>query len=313
MSSGFPNLSGGQEDPEEGFWSSFSNVMMVILKIFLLVIVIMALNNRNLLDDLKNNVQAKEAAEKEAKQAHLLAQSSLKANASLEEQLAYFQQRSSYLDLELLRSRAETEETRKISTNRKAELARLQTISHTQAEALASRDKTVGELQDAIAGLSTDFERTKIQLTAASDRATNKEIELTNLRNKYNESDKKLLSLQGEFTELDRKYQKLLKPARSSASKQVVEVMFRKSGYSIRKTGEDSYRTIDRPALEKELEGLKTRFGNDLYVKIIIPDNSGLSYSEAWSFTNSILSRYDYYYNQPDGTVPASPAANAAP
>ena len=313
MNSGFPNLNGGQEEPEEGFWPSFSNVMMVILKIFLLVIVIMALNNRNLLDDLKNTVQAKEAAQKEAKQAHLLAQSSLKANASLEEQLAYFQQRSSYLDLELLRSRAETEETRKVSNNRKVELDRLQTISHEQAEALVSRDKTVGELQDALAGLSTDFERTKIQLTAASDRATNKEIELTNLRNKYNESDKKLLSLQGEFTELDRKYQKLLRPARSSASKQVVEVMFRKSGYSIRKTGEDSYRTIDRPALEKELEGLKTQLGNDLYVKIIIPDNSGLSYSEAWSFTNSILSRYDYYYNQPDSTVPTGPAADTAP
>ena len=75
MNSGFPNLTGGQEDMEEGFWSSFSNVMMVILKIFLLVMVIMALNNRNLLDDLKHSVQAKETAQEEAKQAFHLAQS----------------------------------------------------------------------------------------------------------------------------------------------------------------------------------------------------------------------------------------------
>ena len=66
MNSGFPSLTGGQDDLEEGFWSSFSNVMMVILKIFLLVIVIMALNNRNLLDDLKHSVRAQEVAQQEA-------------------------------------------------------------------------------------------------------------------------------------------------------------------------------------------------------------------------------------------------------
>lgn len=311
MNSGFPNLSGGQEDLEEGFWSSFSNVMMVILKIFLLVIVIMALNNRNLLDDLKNTVQAKEEAQEETKQALHLAQSSLKANATLEEQLTYFQQRSSSLELELLRSRAEAEESRKVSTSRKAELTRLEAISHEQAEALVSRDKTVGELQAKLTGLTAEQERTQSELIAARDSANRKETELVSLRTKYNESDAKLLSLQGEFTELDKKYQKLLKPARSASNKQVVEVMYRKTGYSLRKPGDASYRNLDRSALESELGALKTQFGTDLYVKIIIPDNSGLSYSEAWGFTNNILSRYDYYYNQAGSTAPTVPEARS--
>jgi chromosome segregation ATPase len=313
MNSGFPNLSGGQEDLEESFWSSFSNVMMVILKIFLLVIVIMALNNRNLLDDLKNNVQAKEEAQEEAKLALHLAQSSLKANASLEEQLAYFQQRSSSLDLELLRSRAEAEGARNLSNNQKAELNRLQALNKEQADTLVNRNKILGELQGKLTGLMVEKERTQSELAAARDNTTRMETELSSLRTKYNESDIKLLSLQGEFTELDKKYQKLLKPARSASNKQVVEVLYQKTGYSLRKAGEGSYRNLDRASLENELGALKTQFGNDLYVRIVIPDNSGLSYSEAWSFTNQILSRYDYYYNQTPSSAPAPPVGSPSP
>jgi hypothetical protein len=43
---------------------------------------------------------------------------------------------------------------------------------------------------------------------------------------------------------------------------------------------------------------LKNKLKDKLYVKIIIPEESGLSYNEAWSFTKDILSRYDYYYQE---------------
>jgi myosin heavy subunit len=311
MNSGFPSLSGGHDDMEEGFWSSFSNVMMVILKIFLLVIVVMALNNRNLLDDLKHSVRAKEVALEEAQKAAVEAQKSaqkaefqIKENATLEDQLEYLQQRSSSLEMELLRSRAETEEAHTASSNQNAELTRLQALSGEQASAIASRDKTLNDLQSQFAGVMAERERSQSELTAARDSATSKETELTSLRSKVDESEKKLLSLQGDYTSLDQKYQKLLKPARSAKGKQVVEVVYSKSGYSIRKPGEGAARSVGRDALESELGGLKTQYGTDLYVKVIIPDNSGLSYNDAWRFTNDILSKYDYYH-QPDSSTPA--------
>ena len=31
-------------------------------------------------------------------------------------------------------------------------------------------------------------------------------------------------------------------------------------------------------------------------MKLIIPEDSGLSYTEAWTFTRDILGQYDYYY-----------------
>ncbi len=293
MSSGFPSLSGGSgDDLEESFWSSFSNVMMVILKIFLLVIVLMALNNRNLIDDLKNSVRAKEVAiqqaqqaddqaKKAAQQAQLASQQAefqLKAKASLEDQLEYLQQRVSSLEMDLLSSRAEAEQAKAANMERDQALVRLQTLTKEQTDALSERDKTLGGLQSEIA---------------------TKNLEITGLRTQIDDSQKKLLSLQGDYTSLDQKYQKLLRPARSPKGKQVAEVVYSKAGYSLKKPNEVNARTVDRTTLEMELAGLKAKLAKDLYVKVIIPDNSGLSYNEAWRFTNDMLSKYDYY-EQPD-------------
>ena len=296
MSSGFPSLSGGGgEDLEEGFWSSFSNVMMVILKIFLLVIVLMALNNRNLLDDLKHSVRAKEAAQQQAEQASIEAEKAaqqaqqasekaefqLKANASLEDQLEYLQQRVASLEMDLLSSRAETEQARNTNSSRDTELTRLQALTAQQVDSLAEKDRSLNGLQADLAAKTT---------------------ELTGLRVQVDDSQKKLLSLQGEYTSLDQKYQKLLRPARSAKGKQVAEVVYSKAGYTLRKPGEAAARGVGRPALEDELAGLKAQYGSQLYVKVVIPDNSGLSYNEAWRFTNDMLSKYDYY-QQPDSST----------
>jgi chromosome segregation ATPase len=292
MNNGFPSLSGAQDDSEEGFWSSFSNVILVILKIFLLVIIVMALNNRNLLDELKHSVRAQEVAQQEAESAATQAQQlavaaqksaqvaefQLKANATLEEQLDYLQQRSASLEMDLLRSRAEAEETRTTSSSKDAELSRLQALTQEQASTLTQREQSFSMLQTELASKNT---------------------EALGLRTKVDESEKKLLSIQGELTELDQKYQKLLQPARSAKGKKVVEVMYSKSGYSIRKPGESAARSVSREALEGELAGLKAQHSTELYVKVVIPDNSGLSYNEAWRFTNDMLTKYDYYTAPP--------------
>lgn len=305
MSGGFPSLSGGQEELEEGFWSSFSNVMMVILKIFLLVIVIMALNNRNLLDDLQHSVRAKENAQQAAQEAASHAQQAeraaakaaqvaeyrLQEKATLEEQLEYLQQRVSSLEMELLQSQAETEQVRSSGANQAAEVARLQQANQAQADSLSLKEKSLVDLQTEL---------------------NNKGAEIAGLRTKVDESEKKLLSLQGDYSALDEKYQKLLRPVRSSKNKQVVEVTYGKGGYSIRPPSDAAAHGVGRDGLDSELAALKARYGNELYVKVIIPGNSGLSYNEAWRFTNDVLSKYDYYY-QPDHSTPAETQPANAP
>ena len=284
----FASLISSRDEYEESFWPSFTDIMMVITMIFLIVTVAVVLTNTRLLDNLRHSVLAEQVAQQEAQKlavdaqraaqeaqkANQQAEFQLKANATLEEQLDYLQQRTASLEMELLRSRATTEEARATSTSKDAELARLQALSSTQADTLGLRDKAIQELQ----------------ITLES-----KETDMAGLRTKVDESEKKLLSMQGEYTELDQKYQKLLKPARSTKGKQVVEVVYSKSGYSIRKPGDASSRSVTRAALESELGALKAQHSTDLYVKVIIPDNSGLSYNDAWRFTSDMLSKYDYY------------------
>ena len=47
--------------------------------------------------------------------------------------------------------------------------------------------------------------------------------------------------------------------------------------------------------LEKKLKQLQQQDADNLYIKIIIPENSGLSYNEAWNLTSRLL-KYDYYH-----------------
>ena len=284
----FASLISGRDEFEESFWPSFTDVMMVITMIFLIVTVAVVLTNTRLLDDLRHSVKAEQSAQqsaqkaaeealqasRQAQKAEQLAEFQLKANASLEEQLEYLQQRSSSLEMELLRSRAAAEATASAASERDALLSRLEAQQSEYGNTLKLREQSIAILQTEL---------------------NSKNTEIAGLTSKADQSEKQLLSLQGEYTELDQKYQKLLKPARSSKGKQVVEVVYSKSGYNIRKPGEATLRNIGRAALDAELSALKAQHGTELYVKVVIPDNSGLSYNEAWRFTSEMLAKYDYY------------------
>lgn len=284
----FASLISGRDEFEESFWPSFTDVMMVITMIFLIVTVAVVLTNTRLLDDLRHSVKAEQSAQqsaqkaaeealqasRQAQKAEQLAEFQLKANASLEEQLEYLQQRSSSLEMELLRSRAAAEATASAASERDALLSRLEAQQSEYGNTLKLREQSIAILQTEL---------------------NSKNTEIAGLTSKADQSEKQLLSLQGEYSELDQKYQKLLKPARSSKGKQVVEVVYSKSGYNIRKPGEATLRNIGRAALDAELSALKAQHGTELYVKVVIPDNSGLSYNEAWRFTSEMLAKYDYY------------------
>ena len=105
-----------------------------------------------------------------------------------------------------------------------------------------------------------------------------------------------------KFVVLEDKYNKLIGPARSPLGKMVAAVQYaREDGrYRIlfKNVDADSFEEVDRRQLDEKLGRLKTQFGGKLYVKVIIPEDSGLSYNEAWNFTRDILSRYDYYYQE---------------
>lgn len=338
------------ENTEDSFWPSFTDIMMVIVMTFLLVTVAVVMSNTRLLDELKSSLVAEE-------QASQLAEFTLQENATLEEQLEYFQQHSSALELELLRNRAQDEETRKQLAQSMAEVSRLEDLELSQARTIKRREQELAAVQQALqqqANTSSQLqselsqsqqelasERTRLQseltlaqeklvlestrlqgeldtakqslaletgrlqselesarneLAASQQEIQNSEQSLATLREQTATESLRLASLEGEYEALNQKYQKLLKPTRSSKGKTVVDVMYRKAGYRIRRPGERDYRNVNLATMNAELSALKAEHGVDLYVKIIIPENSGLSYNQAWVFTRDMLNKYDYYY-----------------
>ncbi|WP_020559323.1 hypothetical protein [Thiofilum flexile] len=281
-------MSWGQEthdDHEGSFWPSFSDIMMVVTMAFLLITLTVVLSNTRLVSQLRNSIQAEQQASQQVEE-------QLKANATLEEQLDYYKNRAASVEYELLRNRAKTETlTQELEQARQS-----QQTSQTQLSAANQRTQTLE--QELSAALNTT-QTLRDQLTERQTQTTELEQEVQRLTTEANtlktSSTAALSKLQGELDELDRKYQKLIRPARSPKNKQVVEVVYQRGGYQIRKPSEFVYRTVDGTTLHSELSALKNQYGTDLYVKIIIPERSGLSYNEAWRFTRDILDKYDYY------------------
>jgi len=147
--------------------------------------------------------------------------------------------------------------------------------------------------------------RTRIgELSASSTQQQQSINQLTQDKTLLNQEieayNQQLLSLKGDYETVKSKYEELIKPARSAKGKYIAEVYYVKgeSGKIIRyrQPGDEGYSRLSLAQVEQRLAKLKREKGADLYVKIIIPKDSGLSYSEAWQFMRTLLVKYDYYY-----------------
>ncbi len=114
------------------------------------------------------------------------------------------------------------------------------------------------------------------------------------------EYNRQLLSLKGDYDVIQSKYDALIKPARSAKGKYIAEVYYVKQNNKeiirFKEPGDIGFTNLPLPEIEARLGKLKNKLGKDLYVKIIIPKNSGLSYNDAWQFMRELLKKYDYYY-----------------
>lgn len=288
MDEGFVDLRYGVErDPGgESFWPSFTDIMMVVLMIFMIASTILMLRNWELVRELRATLQAEREAE-------ALALSATQTSETLEERLAQAQHEISQLRIQLLRE----------GEQRNALNADLASARQQQMRLESDRKRLSTQLQT-ISAKNTRLTDETTSLQATVDELRELELsqteELALLRQQSTDSDAALAVLRGDYDELSVKYNKLIKPARTAAGKYLVSVRYRKEdgNYLIefKESENDSYKFVDRDQLESQLAELKDQYAGSLYVKVIIPKESGLSYNEAWGFTQQILTRYDYYY-----------------
>lgn len=317
-----------ESDNEGSFWPSFTDIMMVVVMIFLLATSLLIVRNWQLVRELQQSIEAEKLASE-------MIESTSQENATLEERLINAEQLNSILRLQLL----EKEEL--LAKANQLDQQRLSSISSLQNEKLALNQQLESSLQELskaqqqireitaeseefaqqLAELKLQLERQK-QLTEAAQQElefANAEIAALNasaeqqklsidlLEKEKADYNRQLLTLKGDYDVVKSKYDQLIKPARSAKGKYVAEVYYvkEKGGevYRFKEPTNKNYQNLSLDQVEQRLSKLKQEKGKDLYVKIIIPKDSGLTYNEAWSFMKSLLQKYDYYYqNNDEGT-----------
>ena len=282
------------------FWPSFTDIMTVVVMIFMLASVVLIMRNWALVEELRNTMEAERRAAE-------LVRATTQTNATLEEQLAQTQHQLSELRMQLMRAEEADRLKSQLLAERERNVVELEGIRQQLEGELASgltrRMKLEQELQQSRVALEErlrhleELTRTLTDLKLAHQQQSE---QFTKLKQREQQVVGQLGIVQSEYDQLKVKYDKLIKPARTAKGKQVVEVRYEKIGKKYRITfkgvGDNEYQIKGRKELEKELNNLKKRYPRQLYVKIIIPEDSGLSYNEAWEFTKSVLEKYDYYY-----------------
>jgi hypothetical protein len=314
---GFIDLRGNRDTGAgtDSFWPSFTDIMMVVVMIFMIASTMLMLRNWDLVQELRTTLEAEREAEEQAREAEQLARSMFETSATLEEQLAQAQHANSELRIQLMRANEENRSLRAQVSLHEQQLTLLQSEqqqltaslqqsrrdARLQADQLQQAQAQYEQLTTARDTLQQRLQQVLAELEQSEASRQQEAVELDTLRQNSMLSVQQLASLQGEYDELRVKYDKLVKPARSAKGKYMVSVRYWKEGeyYQIRikKMEETAYRTVSSKELHQELSQLKQQYPGSLYVKLIIPDDSGLSYNEAWGFTMDVLEKYDYYHH----------------
>jgi chromosome segregation ATPase len=268
--------------------------------IFMLASVVLIMRNWELVEELRSTMEAERRAAE-------LARSTSQTNATLEEQLAQTQHQLSELRMQLMQAEEADLLKSQLLDERQRRVVELESLRQ-QLERdllaeLSQREKLARELQQRSAALEQQQDRLEeanqaLATLQLEHQQQSDEVDI--LRQNEQQVTSQLGLLQGEYDQLKVKYDKLVKPARTAKGKHVVEVRYERIGKRTRITFKgmegDGYHVVQRKELEKQLDMLKKRYPKQLYVKIIIPEQSGLSYNEAWEFMKELLDKYDYYY-----------------
>ena len=313
---------------EGSFWPSFTDIMMVITMIFLMATSLLVVRNWQLVSELRESVAAEQIASQ-------LIETTFLENSTLEERLANAEQGNSILRLRLLKRNKELQVSNNSLRQQKfyidaieADNERLNKSLSASVTALTLANTEIDTIKALQQTLNTQVLTMEQQLRLSTVEKNSLELQLGKVQSEVLESkqaqqkniadltqqkqlltleidayNQQMLMLKSDYETVKSKYEKLIKPARSAKDKYIAEVYYNIKGtdsevirYKV--PGDSNFVDLSLAEVEKRLSKLKQEKGNDLYVKVIIPTDSGLTYNEAWEFMRNLLAKYDYYYQE---------------
>jgi chromosome segregation ATPase len=246
-------------------------------------------------------------------QAEKVIDETFQENATLEEQLAQAQNEISMLRMQMMQLSEQTsmlnvelEDKDKQIVIVLSENDQLQSTNSQNEQRITTLSSQVSAMKNNLSQLNIDVEQQKQELQ-------DKQQKIIIITQERDSQSRRLSALEDDFGSLKVKYDKLIRPARTAKGKYVVSVNYErikgKARIRFKDSDDSNYTTVSKKQLHSKLNKLKKKYPNDLYIKIVIPEQSGLTYNEAWSFMKSLLNEYDYYY-QP---TPGQPTTDKTP
>ena len=277
----------------ESFWPSFTDIMTVVVMIFLITSVVLMVRNWELIDQLRTSLLAEQKASE-------MIRSTSEVNATLEEQLAQSQHEISVLRMQLMQTNEDNEMLNRTLADKEQQLIVIMSENQALQDSLANTEQQAARLDAQLQQVIVDLDKLRSNYEEQSTALKSTRDKLIILSEEKEAQNRQLVTLEADYSNLKVKYDKLVKPARTAKGKYVVEVNYEKirgkGRIRFKDAGDENYTTLTADELHSNLAALKKKHPNKLYIKIIIPENSGLSYSEAWEFMKGILHKYDYYY-----------------
>ncbi|MDT8282126.1 MAG: hypothetical protein RQ982_04850 [Gammaproteobacteria bacterium] len=279
----------------ESFWPSFTDIMMVVVIIFLLTSMLLMVKNWELLDQLRNSMAAEEQAAK-------IIDDTSHENATLEEQLAQSQNEVSMLRMQLLQASEQASQLNIELEDKEHQVVIMLSENEQLKNSVNKNEQKIINLSSKVTSMEDSLSQLNIDIEQKQDALESERQKIIIITQERDSQSRKLSALEDDFGSLKVKYDKLIRPARTAKGKYVVSVNFErikgKERIRFKDSGEENYTVVSEKQLHRKLASLKKKHPNKLYIKIVIPKESGLTYNEAWTFMNDLLKKYDYYSQQ---------------
>jgi len=276
----------------ESFWPSFTDIMMVVVIIFLLTSMLLMVKNWELLDQLRNSMAAEEQAVK-------IIDDTSKENATLEEQLAQAQNEISMLRMQLMQASEKTNALNVELENKDKQIVIVLSDNEQLKNSLSRNENQIASLSSQISAMESNLAQLNIDVAQKETALEEERQKIIIITQERDAQSRQLTALEDDFGSLKVKYDKLIKPARTAKGKYVVSVNYEridgKERIRFKDSSEENYTVVTEKQLHSKLSKLKQKYPKKLYIKIVIPKESGLTYSEAWTFMKDLLDKYDYY------------------
>lgn len=281
------NLESRQSDTS--IWPSFTDIMTVVLMIFMLTMVAVIIKN----SDLYNQLLKSKAKEQQAmKSLHDIKSE----QENLQTIIVDLEEKLRSKEMEIILINDEMDLVRSSLEAKVALISMLEDSTFRLTSKVASLENSTRSMQQDLAQQIAEFNRRFAALADSLNRS--KQIILV-LNSEKKDLALSLAKQRNTYSKLEKKYNKLIRAARSPVGKKVATVHYSRVNGKYRilfkGIGATKYEPVTREQMHQRLSALKNQWQKKLYVKVIIPNKSGLSYNEAWSFTRKILSLYDYY------------------